>query len=422
MDYWRRRMLAAQRNYSDKSINAVNKQLTKYYANAMQSTIKDFEAVYDKVLNQAEEGKPVTAADLYKLDKYYQMQAQLNKRLQSLGDKQCNVMSKQFEAEYRHIYVALSDDKQAITAMVSDAAFNTINEQAAARVAQEIWCADGKSWSTRVWNNISDLQQTLNDSLIDCIVSGKKTTQLKQTLMERFNVSYHRAETITRTEIAHIETQAAKDRYKSYGVQQVEILADTDSRTCDICARLDKKKFNINAQIPIPAHPNCRCCIIPVIDTKRTDDIMINNPIEQRNTGKGKANAVWSYGVPLNNRQQKLLDAMPQYDSRIIVSKNHVNMTDLAALTAETGVEFAMFTKGGDRLIIRGDSYSVNVDIETAQKLAEEGYKWSGHTHPGLDTFVLQASEGDYLILKQFKQKVSVIYNAKGDFRTFDNK
>ena len=98
MNYWQKRMLAAQKNYSDKSINAINKQLTKYYANAMQSTIKDFQALYDKVLAQAEEGKPVTVADLYKLDKYYQMQAQLNKRLQRLGDKQCNVMSKQFEA------------------------------------------------------------------------------------------------------------------------------------------------------------------------------------------------------------------------------------------------------------------------------------------------------------------------------------
>lgn len=416
MDYWRRRMLDAQKQVTDKGIEALNKQLRQYYKKVMQRTIDDFEAIYDKVLANAEEGKQITPADLYNLDKYYKMQAQLKDRLQKLGDKSCKAISEAFEREYKQVYTSLIDGH------ISDAAWSTIDEQAAARVAQEIWCADGKSWSTRVWNNINDLQQTLNDSLIDCIVSGKKTTQLKQTLMERFNVSYHRAETITRTEIAHIETQAAKDRYKSYGIQQVEILADTDSRTCDICARLDKKKFNINAQIPIPAHPNCRCCIVPVIDTKRTDDIMINNPIEQRNTGKGKANAVWSYGVPLNNRQQKLLDAMPQYDSRIIISKNHVNMTDLAALTAETGVEFAMFTKGGDRLIIRGDSYSVNVDVETAQKLAEEGYKWSGHTHPGLDTFVLQASEGDYLILKQFKQKVSVIYNAKGDFRTFDNK
>ena len=73
MNYWQKRMLAAQRNYSDKSIDVVNKQLTKYYANAMQSTIKDFEAVYDKVLNQAEEGKPVTVADLYRLEEVYSL-------------------------------------------------------------------------------------------------------------------------------------------------------------------------------------------------------------------------------------------------------------------------------------------------------------------------------------------------------------
>lgn len=123
---------------------------------------------------------------------------------------------------------------------------------------------------------------------------------------------------------------------------------------------------------------------------------------------------------PMNNRQQKLLDAMPQYDSRIIVSKNQVNMTDLAALTAETGVEFAMFTKGGDRLIIRGDTKSVNVDVETAQKLAQEGYKWSGHTHPGLDMNAMFPSEGDKLILSCFRQEKSVIYNSKGQHYTFE--
>ena len=267
MGYWQDRMLDAQKNYSDKSIDEVDEQLKKYYKKAMISTINDFEAVYDKVLNQAEEGKPITPADLYKLDKYYQMQAQLNKRLQKLGDKQCNVMSKQFQAEYKHIYVALTDNKQAITAMVSDAAWSTIDEQAAKQVANQIWCADGKSWSQRVWGNLDELQQTLNDGLIDCVVSGKKTSELKKLLMERFNVSYHRAQTITRTEIAHIETQAAKDRYKSYGIKQVEILADTDNRTCDICARLDHKIISINDKMPIPVHPNCRCCIVPVVRT-----------------------------------------------------------------------------------------------------------------------------------------------------------
>ena len=272
-DYWRDRMLNAQKQWSDKTIDEVNEQLKKYYQKAMSSTISDFEVVYDKVLATVEEGKQVTPADLYKLDKYYKMQAQLKDRLQKLGDKQCAAMSDAFEREYKHIYTALTIDSEghAVKAFVSDKGFSTINEQNAKYVASQVWCADGKTWSQRVWGSVDDLQQTLNDSLINCVVGGKKTTELKKLLMERFNVSYHRAETLTRTEIAHIETQAAKDRYKDYGIKKVEILADPDSRTCDICAKLDKKQYNVDDKIPIPAHPNCRCCIVPVIEDETAE-------------------------------------------------------------------------------------------------------------------------------------------------------
>jgi len=45
-----------------------------------------------------------------------------------------------------------------------------------------------------------------------------------------------------------------------------------------------------------------------------------------------------------------------EFDSKVIVDKKSVNMADLSALTAHTGDEFALFTKGKDRLIIRGNS------------------------------------------------------------------
>lgn len=150
--------------------------------------------------------------------------------------------------------------------------------------------------------------------------------------------------------------------------------------------------------------------------------VRINNieqPIEQRNTGKGNPNAVLTYGVSLNNRQSVLLDKLPDYDSRCIVSKKSVKLSDLSALTAYTGDEFAMFTKGNDRLIIRGNKVSVNIDVESAQRLAEEGYRWSGHTHPGTDVLCLVASDGDVAILERFKQSASVIYNSKGQYSTF---
>lgn len=145
----------------------------------------------------------------------------------------------------------------------------------------------------------------------------------------------------------------------------------------------------------------------------------IELPIEQKHTGKGNPNAIVTFDMPLNNRQRKLLERLPEYDSRIIVPKKSVNMADLSALTAKTGDEFAMFTKGNERLVIRGNSYMVNIGVEMAEILAADGYKWSGHTHPGTDSYCMQASTGDMDILRRFKQEMSVVYNSKGVFSTF---
>jgi len=146
----------------------------------------------------------------------------------------------------------------------------------------------------------------------------------------------------------------------------------------------------------------------------------IDTPIEQKHTGKGNPNAINTFGAELNNRQKELLEQLPEFDSRTTVPKDSVNMADLSALTAETGHEFAMFTKSNERLIVRGNETMVNIDVEEAKKLAKSGYKWSGHTHPGVDSNCLLASAGDKAILECFEQKTSSIYNSKGNFRTFE--
>ena len=141
----------------------------------------------------------------------------------------------------------------------------------------------------------------------------------------------------------------------------------------------------------------------------------IDRPIEQRNTGKGKPSAITHYDVDLNNRQKELLEQLPEFNSSVVVSKNNVGMIDLSALTAKTGDEFAMFTKGRERLIVRGNQTKVDITKEDALNLAREGYVWSGHTHPGTDFNCLQASDGDMQILECFKQDRSVIYNSIGE-------
>ena len=258
MGYWEERLAKSQNKRTEKSIKETEEQLRKYYSSAMKKIIGQFEETYNKLLLSIEEGKEPTPADLYKLDKYWQMQGQLRQELEKLGDKQVGALSDSFMRHYQGVYESLS--------LPSGKDYGTIDKKGAYQMINQIWCADGKSWSDRVWTNTDRLQETLNQHLIDCVVTGKKPTELKKILQEDFQVSYSRADSVVRTEMAHIQTQAAQQRYIDYGITEVEVLVGEDERTCKICSKLEGKKFSVKASMPVPAHPRCRCCIIPTFD------------------------------------------------------------------------------------------------------------------------------------------------------------
>lgn len=258
MSYWAERMAKSQNKITKKTIRQIEKQMKEYYANTLKHSIAEFEDTYNRVLLATEEGRQPTPADLYKLDKYWQMQAQINNQLERLGDKQIKLLSKQFELNFFEVYYSIG--------IPGAEAFNTIDNSLVQQMISQIWVADGKSWSQRIWENTQLLAQTLNEELINCVVTGAKTSDLKKKLMERFSVSYSNADMLARTELAHIQTQAAQKRYEDYGVQEVEVWADEDERRCEICGKLHKKRFPVTGAMPVPAHPRCRCCVVPVVD------------------------------------------------------------------------------------------------------------------------------------------------------------
>lgn len=258
MTYWIDRNRRAQDKLTRKSIADTEEQLREYYSRSMDKVIEQFEATYNKILATVAEGRQPTPADLYKLDSYWQMQGQLQQELQRLGDKQAVLLGKQFTQQFLSVYEAI--------AIPGETAFNQIDTKVAQQMINQIWCADGKTWSQRIWDNTDRLREALNEQLISCLVTGKKPSELKKILQEEFNVSYYRADSLVRTEMSHIQTQAAQKRYTDYGIQEVEIWADEDERRCEVCGRLHQKRYPIGATMPIPAHPNCRCTIIPVVE------------------------------------------------------------------------------------------------------------------------------------------------------------
>lgn len=256
-NYWANRMENANNVLTERHRKLIDKQMRKYYQSISAQVIAEFEDTYNKLLATMEAGKAPTPADLYKLDKYWQTTKQAEKQLTKLGRKQISLLTKNFRTQFYDAYNYFKMD--------STPMFNTIDKGAVEQLLQQIWCVDGKSWSQRIWENTAALQQTLNDELIHCVAAGKNPSHLKQLLQERFNVSFNRADVLVRTELAHIQTQAAQQRYKEYGIEQMQVWVDEDERTCKICSKHEGEIYSVHDRMPVPFHSRCRCCMIPVI-------------------------------------------------------------------------------------------------------------------------------------------------------------
>ena len=85
------------------------------------------------------------------------------------------------------------------------------------------------------------------------------------------------AKRLVNTEVARAVNAGQMDIYRESGVVgKVMWTATLEDNTCDYCADMDGKIFDLD-KAPNPlAHPMCRCCLVPVVDdwtpTKRADN------------------------------------------------------------------------------------------------------------------------------------------------------
>lgn len=109
----------------------------------------------------------------------------------------------------------------------------------------------------------------MGDSIPD-IAKRLRDTRLKKGVWPTVE---KRAEVIARTEIIRASNQGALTVYKQYDVKRVRWLTALDERVCRICGPLHSRVFPIN-NIPFggaPAHPRCRCFVVPHLATNETE-------------------------------------------------------------------------------------------------------------------------------------------------------
>ena len=256
-DYWTERMMRAQR-YTDSNIEELEKQYAKIYQNAHSEVQKQFQLLlYRKSHPDNSTKGKFTRTDLYNMERYKVAEAQLELIVNKMSDELREKTKEFLQKEYETTSKAFNS---------SSVMFHTIDERKLDTIINEVWCADGKNWSERIWTSEIKLKSKLQEVLMECVLKGYSASKASKILQEEFGVSRSNANRLARTELAHIETVAAQDRYKEYGITKWQVLVSEDEKTCPSCASMEGAIFPIDSTPPVPFHPNCRCCMIPVVD------------------------------------------------------------------------------------------------------------------------------------------------------------
>lgn len=139
-----------------------------------------------------------------------------------------------------------------------------------------------------------------------------------------------------------------------------------------------------------------------------------NRSIEERQELKVKH-------AKLNKRQKKLNEILKTAGDYYEGSWKEIKISDISHLTALNNVEYMVFSKGNRRIIIKGGQRGASLTGELFDKIKNEGWKLSAHTHPHITREGLQSSTDDVKTLQALNHKRSVILNAIGERRQFDD-
>ena len=245
-DYWTGRMMRAQR-YTDLNIEELEKQYAKIYQNAHSEVQKQFQLLlYRKSHPDNSPKGKFTRTDLYNMERYKFAEAQLELIVNKMSDELREKTKEFLQKEYETTSKAFNS---------SSVMFHTIDERKLDTIINEVWCADGKNWSERIWTSEIKLKSKLQEVLMECVLKGYSASKASKILQEEFGVSRSNANRLARTELAHIETVAAQDRYKEYGITKWQVLVSEDEKTCPRCASMEGAIFPIDSTPPVPFHP-----------------------------------------------------------------------------------------------------------------------------------------------------------------------
>lgn len=189
--------------------------------------------------------------------------------------------------------------------------FTLLPQRAIDKVLREPW--HDKNYSDRVWIHNGRFIQTVQDTITNGITSGHSVSRMAESLTEYVksgNDIRNSTEALVRSETSHFMNQGQKMAYEEAGISRYRFVAALSSCTCDRCAALDGKPFDLDKAVEgknyPPLHTNCRCITIPAdaVPSKR----IARDPVTGKNYKVDGSMTFEEWKNSLTDEQRKAME------------------------------------------------------------------------------------------------------------------
>ena len=409
--YWQNR--AEQRMYeyiynAEKDADLITKaylQSSNYLSDEAQKVLKTFErdnglseAEARRILNRLGVSAPLqryvdAPAYAYRIRRLEALREDIDRQCQKLYGITNTGITKILQNTVENGYSRTMFDIQKGTSF--GFSFSVMSTSRVNEILRQNW--SGEHYSKRIWDNVDKLADTLKEEVLVGFMTGRSVGKTANAIQERMGCGSMEARRIARTETNYVANQAELDSYRECGVDRYRFIATLDSRTSEICQRLDGKVFPVNkakagGNLP-PMHPNCRSTTVAVFEDEIEEGLMrrARDPL----TG-----------------ETELVPADMTYEQW---KKKFVNPAENVAKSKENGIIELELTDNAKRAIQRymsAKSYEINEILRTKAALTPENQKFVDELDSALEK--LPAYEGDL--------KRSLYFYSEQEIATFMEK
>ena len=266
-------------------------------------------------IRQAQITRAVSAYD-YRIDRMEWLKSRAYMHLMKVAGAAAAIVKPHLENTYRAArYGTIDDIAKGLNVGID---FSLIPKRTIERVVKSPF--HGKNYSQRVWDNTAETAAKAQKIIVEGLIKGSSYPHMAQELARVTNNTYYNAYRLVQTETTHFTEMGRFDAYKDIGIEKYTYYATLGSKTCDVCAALDGKTFNIDEGIEgknkPPIHPHCMCYTV-IGDVKLTSRLA-----RDPETGKNyKVRGDMTYNEWYEGLSQEKKTAIKAYKKNVDKSK-----------------------------------------------------------------------------------------------------